>query len=217
MDELRTFKVKEIDEMSACLIDENGLEFYTSNWADCKEELKTIAANWEELYVELEKVWGPTPHGDLTVVDLETVRESVRAQIKKACHDKIVEGITVNCGLTNPDGTNRGELHYTLSEKNQQDMRDLATMIAAGSTAVTWRDDSRVAHEIYTAEQFMVLYQAGTQYILSCRFKSDALEVMLNMCTTVEEMESITWDSEIPPEIQEQMQALWDVMYPEYK
>lgn len=166
---------------------------------------------WDE---KIHEQWGDS----ITIFDIhddpEQVRAIVRSTIKSLCNQAIVKGVDVDCGLTNPDGSARGALHYSLSERHQTDMRDLATMLATGLTSVTWRDDSRVSHEVYTAEQFMTLYQTCSRYILRCRFHSDALETILDSCTDINTMLSINWDTEIPAEIQAHIDELWSTMYP---
>ena len=158
-------------------------------------------------------IWGPAPTIEWEL-PIDIVRENKRKYIKDWCYRIIVSGIDYDCGLKNEDGTARGVLHYSLSTKNQTDMRDLASMISNGRTSVTWRDDSRVSHEIYTAAQFLALYAACTQFILKCRFKSDALETMLDSYTTSEAIDALTWDTEIPAEVQAHIDELWATMYP---
>lgn len=168
---------------------------------------------WDE---NILPIWGnnPTIETPIKEIDIESLRKNKQLEIKQSCHNKITEGISIDLGLTDELGNALGELHYTLSEKNQTDMRDLVNMIAAGTPQVTWRDDSRVTHMVYSAEQFMSLYQAATVFILKCRFHSDGLEALLFRYTDdqIDDIQSITWDTELPGDIQNQMDSLLAVM-----
>lgn len=167
---------------------------------------------------EIIPVWGDTPTvsdpSETPTIPVSKIRSDKQQQIKTLCHNKIVEGIDADVGLTDDEGNPLGTLHYTLSEKNQTDMRDLVSMIAQGATEVTWRDDSRVSHMVYTAQQFLTLYKLSSQHILRCRFKSDALEELVRLYSDDEadKIGSVDWDSEIPPEIEDKMNTLLDIM-----
>ena len=145
-----------------------------------------------------------TPSIQPIVSTLSEMRINKQADIKQWCNQHIVNGISIDLGLVDGAGDPLGPLHYSLTERHQTDMRDLALMIANGATQVTWRDDSRVSHMIYTAEQFMTLYQAMSTYILQCRFRSDGLEELLFSYTDdqVDLITSLNWDTELPAEIQ---------------
>lgn len=209
-----------IDEITAddlVLIDEET-EFrgcYANSISE-RKILQTKLASTDLWNTVILPIWGDTPtviHQEPTI-DIATIRSNKQTLIKQWCHDKIVEGISIDLGLTDENGNPLDELHYTLSEKNQTDMRDLVNMIAAGAARVTWRDDSRVTHMVYTAEQFMALYQAATVFILKCRFHSDGLEALLFRYTDnqIDDIQSLTWDTELPEDIQSQMDSLLAVM-----
>lgn len=158
--------------------------------------------------------WGNSPTIALFKPSFTQIVNSKRQEIKSLCHEKITEGFSIDLGLQDESGDPLGELHYSLSELNQQDIRDLATMIAAGATQVTWRDDSRVSHMIYTSEQFMKLYNAVEAYILKCRFRSDALEELLNTYKEGQETEaqSLSWGTEIPKDISDRINGMLKIL-----
>ena len=120
----------------------------------CQEYIK----NFDETSTVFEDVilpvWGDEPTIVPEPVNIDKLKQSKQQQIKQWCHNIIINGIDINLGFKNEDGTDRGSLHYTLTEQKQTDMRDLISLITSGATEVTWRDDSRLTHEIYTAEQF---------------------------------------------------------------
>lgn len=157
---------------------------------------------------EILPIWGDNPTIITEEVDIEKIRIQKQAQIKQWCHNTIINGIDIDLGLTNEDGTPRGSLHYTLTEQKQTDMRDLMSIISTGASIVTWKDDSRLTHEIYSAELFTLLYQACTKFIFECRFKSDGLEELLFTYDNIEDINNLTWDTEIPENIQNKINEL---------
>lgn len=208
-----------LSEQVVVLLDDAG---YTSSFSNSITE-RTLVQNklneagcfdlWD---TDILPVWTDTPLvSEVNLpVNISSLRLSKQSEIKKMCHDVIVAGISIDLGLKDADDNPLGELHYTLSEKNQTDMRDLASMITQGAKQVTWRDDSRVSHMIYTAEQFITLYNAASEYILRCRFHSDGLEELLFSYTDdqLDLILSINWDTELPTHIQTKMDNLLSVM-----
>lgn len=152
------------------------------------------------------------PHEPM--LDFNVLRQQKQSEIKQWCYDAITSGISIDLGLTDNNGVALGSLHYSLPERHQTDMRDLANMISAGATHVTWRDDSRVSHMIYTAAQFMQLYKAMSDHILHCRFRSDGLEELLFSYEKSEEhlIRSLSWDTELPTDIQSKVDTLLSTM-----
>ena len=122
------------------------------------------------------------------------------AVIKAACAEAITGGFDA-------DVLGRGPLHYTLTEIQQ---RDLQTQYAAGATEALWHDSSRVTHEVYTAAQFTVLFQAGYAYIISCKIRSDWLEQLAHDLADVDkltEAAAVDWRTVLPEAYQAQCDA----------
>lgn len=159
-------------------------------------------------------LWGEEPTIKKKIKTFEDIVNQKQLQIKDWCNIKIVNGIDIDLGLKGEDDKPLGTLHYSLSERKQTDMRDLMSMIAAGAPVVTWRDDSRVSHMVYTAEQFTALYRAATEFIFRCRFHSDGLEELLFSYTEdqVEDVEAIEWNTELPKEIQDKIDSMLETM-----
>lgn len=212
--------IHQISPNTLCLKDpdrNNWMCTYTNNSIGRKHlmyDLERFDANqlWED---KIKDVWTDDPLVPDLTVSVDEIRDRVRNNIKSWCKSAIVSGIDVDCGLTNiDDGTSRGSLHYSLTERKQIDMKDLATMISEGKESVTWRDDSRVAHEVYTATQFMKLYDAATKHILKCRFHSDALESLLDSYSNddIDKIRSIKWEMDLPESIKNHEELLWTTM-----
>ena len=212
-------RISELGDANVLLIDAENNN-WTCSYCNSKLGRSQLLSDLHRL--DAMHLWDDIIHDrwgdDVTVFDMyddvEQLRPIVRANIKQLCNRAIVEGIDVDCGLTDENGSPRGSLHYSLSERHQTDMRDLASLIASGLTSVTWRDDSRVSHEVYSAKQFMIVYEACMRHVLRCRFRSDALETLLDKCTDTNSMLAITWDTTIPEDIQSHTDVLWATMYP---
>lgn len=183
---------------------------------DENEVFKKVNGKFERASLEEDifPIWGDSATISIDQVPIEEIRSKKQQQIKNICHNKIVAGVDVDIGLQTDDGEPAGELHYSLTERKQTDMHDLAESISKGATQVTWRDESRVTHQIYTADQFMKLYNAANDHILRCRYLSDALEELLFSYSDNEEdkIKALNWDTELPTEIKERMENLISVM-----
>lgn len=145
------------------------------------------------LYIDGELV--PVP------VDIEELVDTKCQEIKKSCESAIISG-------TDADVLGRGLLHYSLTETKQDDIKVLMQNIQNGAEGVLWHDDSRVMHEIYTAEQFTALYQILFAYIITCKITSDGLEQYIKDSAEngdIELVESITWGTTLPEYIQTQV------------
>ena len=177
----------------------------------CQEYIKNIDETSTVFEDIILPVWGDNPTIIPEPVDIDKLKQSKQQQIKNWCHNTIINGIDIDLGFKNEDGTDRGSLHYSLTEQKQTDMRDLMSMIANGSEKVTWRDDSRVTHEIYTADQFTNLYSACTLFILQCRYRSDGLEELLFRYDNEDDINNLTWDTELPEDIQNNINELLNV------
>lgn len=133
--------------------------------------------------------------------NLPNILSSKISQIKKSCESAIISG-------TDADVLGRGLLHYSLTETKQDDIKVLMQSIQNGTEGVLWHDDSRVMHEIYTAEQFTALYQILFAYIITCKITSDGLEQYIKDSAEngdIELVESITWGTTLPEYIQTQV------------
>lgn len=211
------FTIVDIDSSSVLLEDESiGFRGRYSNTASDRTAVQSLLTSNQDIWHQILSKWTiePTVVPDNDLLEFEQLRLQKQSIIKEWCHQKIVNGISIDLGLTGEDGAPLGELHYSLTEQHQSDMRDLASMISNGATQVTWRDDSRVSHMVYTSTQFMTLYQAASVHILQCRFRSDGLEELLFTYSSDQRelINSLTWETELPVDIEEKMQSLLNTM-----
>lgn len=136
-----------------------------------------------------------------TDAEIQDILSSKISEIKKSCESAIVSG-------TNADVLGRGELHYSLTSTKQDDIKVLMSNIQNGATSVLWHDDSRVMHEVYTAEQFTLLYNIVYTHIITCKITSDGLEqYATDLASTqeVDKLKAITWETTLPDYIQIQV------------
>lgn len=205
--------IAELSKYTVTLVSDTGAKHTFYNFSTNNNLLRQILAKHDCLELfdnEIKPIWDVKMQNDRII---KTKRERKRTYIKEYCHNLIVSGIDADVGLLNDDGSPRGILHYSLTERKQEDMKDLMVMIRLGQEVVTWRDDSRVSHERYTAEQFEKLYTAAANFIFSCRFRSDALEVLLDSYgDDTDKIDSLTWETEIPSDIQSDMDSLLSLM-----
>ena len=95
-------------------------------------------------------------------------------EIKSCCDEIITTGFYCNVLDT-------GNLHYTLDQHKQDEMKRLYQNIINGNSAyVLWRDDSKIMCENYTAEQFLNLYKQALIHILTQKIYLDGLEQYIN-------------------------------------
>lgn len=214
--------ILKLTETYITLKGENKFVISMSNDTSGRKRLMEVLSDNNSLHLwdsHIHPVWGDSS----TVLDSSEIynsdfNETVRykqAKIKSWCNSQIVKGISIDLGLLDDEGNSLGELHYSLPDRHQIDMRDLATMISQGAQVVTWRDDSRVSHMVYTADQFMSLYNSAMLYILQCRFRSDALEELLFSYTEdqIDLVNELSWDTELPSAIEDKMNDLLSTMY----
>ena len=213
--------IKELTSRSVILMSSDDSEYEFDRSLQSMNKIIKLLKSEDSMYLWEDKIkplWVPTsklPYSKKA--DVSEQREQIRTNIKMMCKQRIVSGVYVDVGLIDADGSPRGELHYPLTERNQSDISELAHLIERGATKVTYRDDSRVTHEIYTSEQFMKLHSAALMYIFRCRLHSDELEALLDSYSDdeLDSMKRISWDIEIPQEISKNTEELWSTMYPD--
>ena len=143
------------------------------------------------------------PEDEKAIRDIDDNLKTKISQIKNWCKNAIVGG-------TDADVLGRGMLHYTLTETQQADIKVLMANIQNGAEAVLWHDDSRVMHEVYTAEQFTALYAVIFSYIIRCKIYSDGLEqlaINLAEATDPNGLDAIYWGQELPEDINTEVET----------
>jgi len=175
----------------------------------------------QDLFVELDM---DSPHyqnqiatidgycdGDYQITPICPTLEEKLEQIKRWCQEAIISGINFDCG--------KGLKHYTLEDHKQEVMKDHALLIEKGAQRVIWRDSSRFMHEIYSAQEFMNLYNEAKFHRLKCQLHSDGLEEYVSSLfeeisdetgrpANEAEISAITWETKLPIEIENKIETL---------
>ena len=141
--------------------------------------------------------------------DVEKICDKGITLAKLDCQDYIIAGFDANV-------LGRGDLHYTLDTIKQSDMKNTAERIkTTGATEVFWRDSSRVMYEVYTAEQFLLLYKEASIFMMMQKLYSDGLEQTLRNSyvnhtensNSAEDMKKMRWGYELDAALQTDIDA----------
>ena len=126
--------------------------------------------------------------GEITVLDL--TQEDVISAMSSACNAAIVGGVDVTLG----DGTTS---HYSLTTEDQINLMSLQSMVAAGAETVPYHADGE-ACRYYTAEEFNIIAQAATSWVLYHQSYFNSLKQYIRALKTPEALETVTYGMEIP-------------------
>ena len=136
--------------------------------------------------------------------DVEKIYDKGITLAKLDCQDYIIAGFDT-------DVLGRGNLHYTLDTIKQSDMKNTVERIKnTGANEVFWRDSSRVMYEVYTAEQFLLLYKEASIFMMMQKLYSDGLEQTLRNSyvnhtensNSAEDMKKMRWGYELAAALQ---------------
>ena len=132
--------------------------------------------------------------GEVTVVpdnrELEFIREELISAMSSACSAAIVGGVDITLG----DGTTS---HYSLTAEDQINLMSLQSMVAAGAETVPYHADGE-ACRYYTAEEFNIIAQAATSWVLYHQSYFNSLKQYIRALETPEALEVVTYGMEIP-------------------
>ena len=78
-----------------------------------------------------------------------------------------------------PNVLGRGDLHYTLDTLSKVNKNTAERIENTVCTNVFWSDSSRVMYEVYTAEQFLLLYKEASIFMMMQNFLVICLEQTL--------------------------------------
>jgi len=138
---------------------------------------------------------------------LESKRYIKRQEIKQDCYKAITNGFDTDVKYNEVK-------HYSLDEFSQKNIDDQMIQLQAGEIKnALWHDDSKVMHDLWTFAEFKEFFTQYKMFILSCRLKSDMLEGRIDIATTQEELDLITWDAELTEEEQLKINTLLSGMF----
>ena len=163
-------------------------------WALVPAQLQTKVLQYSP-YCEL--VWFDGELVDIVgnvYTDLSPLKEHKIVNLSATCRDTIIAGVTVN------------DKHYSLKEDDQINIGNLA-MAASTGQPVLYHADNELC-EIYTAQEFLALTQAVTEYKIYHTTYFNHLKAWVQRSTTVDEINGITYGSPLPPDLALHMAGL---------
>lgn len=176
-----------MDPMKSTLIitNENGsITLIQENIATDDE--KAIIAEFKTQY----------PNGKHRIISLEDAKTSKIAELNDKCNSTILAGF-----YSDADGTNK---LYDLELENQLNLSTIKNELFVAKIAgqapetVSYYGKGETCHN-YTVDQFLKLAtDAQTFKQINITKYKDKLKPMVEKCATIEEVEAITWDTEIP-------------------
>lgn len=123
---------------------------------------------------------------------IETLKQAKVIEIKQACKSKI------EAGFYSPVKYGTPKL-YTLKDYEQSNMQALIININGGALTVPWRHSELIICDVFSAENFLTLYQQASVFTVNMRYKSDFIELWISETElTSEELQAISMDSVLP-------------------
>jgi Asp-tRNA(Asn)/Glu-tRNA(Gln) amidotransferase B subunit len=123
-------------------------------------------------------------------------------QINKKCNEVIEAGFdsTVKYGTSK---------HYTLrAVADQLNMKTLYDKCTKGATKVPWHYAGQDICEVWTAAEFMQLFEESEAFVTQQRFYSDGLVAMAKAATTPEELQAVQWGIPLDATVQASINAV---------
>lgn len=169
----------------------------TEYFVECKDEdnVYKLRFNYEPTDEEINNAYKESLYQFISLMTIDEFKKYKINKIKLQCKDRIEVGFNSQCKYT--EGR-----HYTLKDYEQSNMQALKDMVKSGMQIVPWRDISLSICESYTAAEFLQLCNEAFLFITQTRFKSDALEVMINESNDVDYINSLSMNSELPTDKQ---------------
>ena len=105
--------------------------------------------------------------------------------------------------------TTVGTEHFSLSVFDQLDLKALYDLVEAGATAVKYHADHTFCR-LFTADEIKLIYATGMQFIEYHTTLLNHLHMWVNRSTTVAEVLSIQYTSQLPDDLQQHMNDLYE-------
>ena len=175
------------------VFDENNLTKHYINSINGRIDLKAEVD--EETYNAIIAVWGDTPTVVEPVITL-TLEEAMIAKLSEVsatCEKTIFFGVDVE--------DSKGTEHFSLTIADQTNLSALSAAVAQGAAAVPYHADGQLCRQ-FTGEEFSTIYAAAKVHITLQTTLCNHLNVWIKRCTTVEEVQGITYSSPLPDDLQ---------------
>lgn len=182
------------------LVDANrNLTYYTVKPKPVETLLKNIKfykQNSEQQIAALQSVTNTQPIDKTT---LEGTKESKLRDISNDCHNTIYSGTDIT--------TSQGTEHFSLTDNDQINISNLMSKIQAGATGVPYHADGKLCR-MFTADEMGTIYNAVVSFIAYNTTLCNHLNVWINRCTTIDEVNTITYTSPLPDDLKANMDTI---------
>lgn len=131
---------------------------------------------------------------------LETARAARLAELSEACSAAIVAG----CDVTLSDGSTG---HISLTAEDQINLTNACASVSAGAAAYPYHLDGQLC-AMYSAADIAAMAQTATAHKLYHTTCYNHLKAWAERCETAEELETITYGSELPEDLAANMAAI---------
>jgi hypothetical protein len=148
-----------------------------------------------EAYNVILSVWGDTPTVVEPVINptLEEAKTSKLSEVSVACEQTIYAGVEVT--------TTKGSENFSLTLNDQTNLSALVAEVEKGATTVPYHADGQLCRE-FTAAEFTDVFTAAKAFITYNTTLCNHLNMWIRRCTTIEEINAITYTSTLPDDLQ---------------
>lgn len=141
---------------------------------------------------------------------INTIRAEKLREISTSGNVAITNGITVTLPST------QAAEHFSLEETDQINLTTALAATEQGSAAYPYHADGQLCR-IYPAEDIMAISQAAVQHKLYHTTYCNHLLMWARRAETIEELNSITYGSELPKDLGNNMKQVLEAMGVEWK
>jgi hypothetical protein len=125
--------------------------------------------------------------------NLEQIKKSKQQEILNKCNDTISYSFV--------SSIKDGEQPYYLTEDVLQEINVLLPQAKEGKSVPFKNANQRIC-SIWTAQEFLQFYKEASEFGTKTKFYKDGLMEMIDLATTVEEVNTIVWGTILTEDIQ---------------
>lgn len=163
-----------------------------------RDEGQTVyLSNDGSVYTAPETPEGPGEPPEPYVPTLEELQMAKRREVSTACEQMIYKGINV----TLADGSVE---HYSLTIEDQLNLFGKLSQISAGAQQLEYHADGQPCR-YYTATDMQTIIQAAMWHVSYHTTYCNALNIWIAGCQTIEEVQAISYGSDVPLEYQSEV------------
>lgn len=150
------------------------------------------SGGWCDLIIEGDILTGVVSRAQLGP-DLEASRSDKLSELSTTCNTTITSG----CAVTLSDGT---QGHISMTDEDQINLLAALSAVQTGGTGYPYHLDGDLCR-VYPAADIVIMATAATQHKLYHTTYCNHLNVWVRRCETVEEVQAITYGTELPEDL----------------